>query len=91
MATVTAGIQVLPNGKDMNTDGMIPEIVDLVKESGLKYHIGPMETVVEGRLPEVFELIEHAQQVSIQTGATEVMSNIKIHYRPDGVEINDKL
>ena len=43
MATVTAGFQVLPNGKDMDTDGVIPKIIEVVKESGLNYHVGPME------------------------------------------------
>jgi uncharacterized protein YqgV (UPF0045/DUF77 family) len=47
MATVTAGFQLLPDGKDMNTNGIIPEVIELVKNSGLKYNIGPMETVKE--------------------------------------------
>ncbi|WP_227935926.1 thiamine-binding protein [Alkalihalobacillus deserti] len=91
MATVTAGFQVLPDGKDMNTDGMIPEIVEVVKESGLNYNIGPMETVVEGNLHQVFELIQKAQQVGINTGATECITTIKVHYKPNGVTIEDKL
>ncbi|SEN36993.1 Uncharacterized conserved protein YqgV, UPF0045/DUF77 family [Mesobacillus persicus] len=90
-ATVTAGFQVLPDGKDMNTDGMIPEVIEVVKDSGLKYEIGPMETVVEGNLHEVFELIEKAQRVGINTGADECITNIKIHYKPNGVAIEDKV
>ncbi|MFC0472593.1 MTH1187 family thiamine-binding protein [Halalkalibacter kiskunsagensis] len=90
MATVTAGFQVLPDGKDVNTDGMIPEIIEVVKDSGLKYDVGPMETVVEGNLHQVFELIQKAQQVGINTGASECITNIKIHYKPNGVTIGDK-
>ncbi|WP_332698336.1 thiamine-binding protein [Halalkalibacter lacteus] len=91
-ATVTAGFQILPDGRDMNTDGMIPEVLEVVKDSGLKYHIGPMETVIEGNLHEVFELIQTAQQVGINTGASECITNIKVHYKPNGgVTIGDKL
>ncbi|MFC0558474.1 thiamine-binding protein [Halalkalibacter alkalisediminis] len=90
MATVTAGFQILPDGKDMHTDGMIPEIIKVIKESGLNYHVGPMETVVEGNLHQVFELIQKAQQVGINTGASECMANIKVHYKPNGVTIADK-
>ncbi|MED4123273.1 MTH1187 family thiamine-binding protein [Halalkalibacterium halodurans] len=90
MAKVTVGFQVMPNGKDMDTHGVIPEIVEVVKESGLKYEVGPMETVVEGKLDDVFSLIKQAQQVGIDAGASEVMTNVKIHYRPEGVSIENK-
>ncbi|MBD1379783.1 thiamine-binding protein [Metabacillus arenae] len=91
MATVTAGIQVLPNGQDVDTYGVIPRIIDSVKDSGLKYKIGPMETVVEGELDEILHLVKELQLVGINLGASEVMSNIKLHYKPDGVTIEDKL
>ncbi|KIL49286.1 thiamine-binding protein [Jeotgalibacillus soli] len=91
MATVTAGFQVLPNGKDVNTHGVIPQVIEVVKESGLKYHVGPMETVIEGQLHEVFALIKLAQQVGIDAGANEVITTIKIHYKPEGVSIEEKM
>ncbi|MEB1808566.1 MAG: thiamine-binding protein [Bacillaceae bacterium] len=91
MATATVGFQILPDGKDMNTNGMIAEAIEVVKNSGLKYELGPMETVVEGELHEVFELIQKTQQVSMNTGASECITNIKVHYKPQGVKITDKL
>lgn len=91
MATVTAGFQVLPNGKDMDTDGVIPKMIEVVKESGLKYEVGPMETVVEGSFDDVMLLIKTVQQVGIHMGATEVLSNIKLHYKPDGISIENKM
>ncbi|RBW69978.1 thiamine-binding protein [Bacillus taeanensis] len=91
MAAVTAGFQVMPNGKDVNTDGVIPEMIKVVKESGLNYEIGPMETVVEGDFDEVIRVIKSAQQVGINMGADEVMTTIKVHYKPDGVSIKNKM
>lgn len=90
MTTATAGFQILPDGKDMHTDGMIPEVIKVVKESGLNYQIGPMETVVEGNLHQVFEVIQTALQVGINTGAQECMTNIKVHYKPNGVSLVDR-
>ncbi|MDV2886028.1 MTH1187 family thiamine-binding protein [Alkalihalophilus pseudofirmus] len=91
MATVTAGFQVLPNGKDVDTDGVIPKIVEVVQNSGLTYHVGPMETVIEGSIDDVFNVIKSAQQVGIDEGASDVLTNIKLHYHEDGVSIKDKL
>lgn len=90
MATVTAGIQVLPNGKDGHTDGVLSEIVEVIKESGLTYEVGPMETVVEGELDSVFEVIKTANKKSVELGAEEVQSTIKVHYRPSGISIKEK-
>ena len=86
-----AGLQVLPNGKDMDTDGILPHIVKIIKDSGLKHDVGPMETVVEGSMEEVMELITKLQKETInQDGIEEVITNIKLHYRPDGVSIENK-
>ncbi|MDG5787481.1 thiamine-binding protein [Evansella sp. AB-P1] len=91
MTTVMAGLQVLPNGKDMNTDGVLPGLVKTIKESGLNYEIGPMETVVEGNMEEVMELIIQLQGEAMnEEGTEEVLTNIKLHYRPKGIGIKDK-
>ncbi|WP_078381690.1 thiamine-binding protein [Sutcliffiella halmapala] len=91
MAKYTVGIQIMPNGRDVDTDGVIPSIVSVLKDSGLPCHVGPMETVVEGPLDEVFSLIKTAQQVGIDAGATEVVTNVKIHYKQSGVSLEEKL
>ncbi|WP_078544481.1 thiamine-binding protein [Litchfieldia alkalitelluris] len=91
MDTITAGIQVLPNGKDMDTDGVIPKIIEVIKKSGLRYDIGPMETVIEGSFDEVMLIIKATQATATDMGATEVLTNVKLHYKPDGVSINNKL
>ncbi|UTR12308.1 MULTISPECIES: thiamine-binding protein [Evansella] len=91
MATVMAGLQVLPNGKDMDTDGILPHVVKVIKDSGLKYEVGPMETVVEGSMEDVMELVTKLQgETANQDGIEEVITNIKLHYRPDGVSMEDK-
>ncbi|TSB47192.1 thiamine-binding protein [Alkalicoccobacillus porphyridii] len=90
MSTVTAGIQILPNGKDDHTDGILTEIVRVIQESGLTYEVGAMETVVEGELDTVFAVIKKVNDKSIDLGANEVHSHIKMHYRPSGISINEK-
>ncbi|UCZ53130.1 thiamine-binding protein [Bacillus shivajii] len=90
MATVMAGFQVLPNGKDMDTNGILPNVVKVVENSGLKHEVGPMETVVEGSTADVFTLLEKVQQVAVEEGASEVITNVKMHYCPEGLKIEDK-
>ena len=47
--------------------------------------------MIEGQIDDVFGLIKRAQQVGIDEGATEVLTNIKIHYNKNGVSIEEKL
>lgn len=91
LAKYTVGIQIMPNGNDVDTNGVIPNIVGVLKDSGLPCHVGPMETVVEGSLDEIFPLIKRAQQEGIDAGATEVITNVKIHYKQSGVSLEEKL
>ncbi|WP_059104816.1 thiamine-binding protein [Shouchella shacheensis] len=90
MPTVTAGLQLLPNGKDMDTNGIITKVVDFINDSGMKHEIGAMETVIEGEMDDVLKIIKEAQRIASDSGANEVISNVKIHYRPEGVQIKDK-
>ncbi|MFC7785156.1 MULTISPECIES: thiamine-binding protein [unclassified Rossellomorea] len=90
MPTLTVGFQTMPNGKDVDTNGIIPKMIEVVKESGLTYEVGPMETVVEGEYDKIMSVIKESQEVGIQHGATEVFTNIKMHYKSDGVSIADK-
>ena len=90
LSTVVAGIQILPNGKDDHTKGILTEIVNVIKESGLTYEVGPLETVVEGELDTVLDVIKKSNQKSVELGANEVLSNIKIQYRPSGTSIKEK-
>lgn len=90
MTTVMAGFQVLPNGKDMDTNGILPHIVNVIEDSGLKHEVGPMETVVEGSMADVLTLLEKTQKIAIEDGATEVITNVKLHYRPEGISIDNK-
>jgi uncharacterized protein YqgV (UPF0045/DUF77 family) len=90
MSDATVGFQVLPNGKDVDTHGILEAVVNVVKEADVKYDIGPMETVMEGRLPDLLEIVSRAQQVAIDEGASEAITNVKIHYRPSGITLDEK-
>ncbi|NGP44658.1 thiamine-binding protein [Bacillaceae bacterium SIJ1] len=91
MATMTVGLQILPNGKDAHTHGGIDHILDVVKGSGLSYVIGPMETVIEGELHEVMSVVQKAQQVCVDAPDVEEFSaTIKTHYCASGISIEEK-
>ena len=92
MANVNVGFQVLPKSTKSNTYEIVDKAIEVVQNSGVKYEVGAMETVMEGELDELLEIVKKAQDACINAGASEVMTHIKIHYRPiEGVTMDEKL
>lgn len=91
MASVNVGFQVLPKVRDGNTYAVVDKAIRVVQESGVKYEVGAMETVMEGELDNLLDIVKKAQEACIREGASEVMTYVKIHYRPEGVSMDEKL
>lgn len=91
MPIVNLGFQVLPKVADGNSYAVVDKAIEVVQQSGVKYEVGAMETVMEGELDELIEIVKRAQEACIQAGASEVMTHMKIHYRPEGVSMDEKL
>lgn len=78
--------QVLPSAK--NQDDLIrivDEVIAFIKSKGLKCHVGPFETTIEGEdYNELMDIVKECQHVAIRAGAERVSAYVKIVYRPDG-------
>ncbi|MCD6526238.1 MAG: MTH1187 family thiamine-binding protein [Desulfuromonas sp.] len=55
----------------------------LVKESGLKYQLTPMGTILEGELDDIFALVRKMHESPFNAGAQRVSTLIKIDDRRD--------
>ncbi|KEZ48331.1 MULTISPECIES: MTH1187 family thiamine-binding protein [Metabacillus] len=92
MSSVNLAFQVLPKSAHGNTYEIVDKAIEVVQQSGVKYEVGAMETVMEGELNHLLEIVKQAQDACIGAGASEVMTHIKIHYRPaEGVTMDEKL
>ncbi|ABO51708.1 protein of unknown function DUF77 [Desulforamulus reducens MI-1] len=91
MSIVNVGFQVLPKTKGDNSYQIVDKAIEVVQKSGVKYEVGPMETVMEGELDVLIDIVKRAQEACITAGASEVMTYIKIHYRPEGVTLDEKI
>ncbi|WP_070121661.1 MTH1187 family thiamine-binding protein [Bacillus marinisedimentorum] len=91
MSSVNLGFQVLPKGTE-NSYEVVDRAIEVVRQSGVKYEVGPMETVMEGELDQLLEIVKRAQDACVEAGASDIMTCIKIHYRPDrDVTIDEKV
>ncbi len=91
MASVNVSLQVLPRVPDERIYPVVDKVIELIKESGVKYVVGPMETTMEGELDTLLEIVKKAQDICIKEGATRVISVVKIDYKPEGVTMDEKI
>ncbi len=77
-------IQVVPLDRDNNTYSKIDAAIEVIQQSGLKYMITPMETVIQGPYESVQEVSRKAQEALVKAGCNEFLVNIKMHIRMDG-------
>lgn len=92
MSSVNLAFQVLPKVPDhINSYHVVDKAIEVVQNSGVKYEVGAMETVMEGDMDELLEIVKKARDACISNGASEVMLHMKVHYRPEGVTIDEKL
>jgi uncharacterized protein YqgV (UPF0045/DUF77 family) len=78
--------QILPKTTSNDkTIKIIDKVIALIKNSGVTYEVGPMETTMEGDLDTLFAIVRKSQDVALKNGAEQVFSNVKILYNPKGV------
>lgn len=79
--TVNLAIQVLPLVTAKDKYAVIDDAIALIERSGMKYKVCPFETVVEGPYDRVMQLMNDIQQACFDSGAEELLINMKLHRR----------
>jgi uncharacterized protein (TIGR00106 family) len=82
---------VLPNVSEKDLYPVVDKVIELIRDSGVKYIVGPMETTMEGELHQLLEIVEKAQEICLRNGATRIVSVVKIDYKAGGVTIDEKI
>ncbi|NLT95786.1 MAG: thiamine-binding protein [Clostridia bacterium] len=91
MPVCNLSLQIIPNVSDDKLYSTVDKVIDLIRNSGVKFEVGPMETTMEGELTELLEIVAKAQEVCVEAGAKRICSVVKIDYSPQGVTIDEKV
>lgn len=86
MANSLISIQIIPKTK--NGEDVIPyvdEAISIIEASGVKYEVHPLETTMEGELQVLLSIIVKMNERMIELGSSNVISQVKILYQPDGI------
>lgn len=89
MANALLSIQILP--KTPNGEDVIPYVdraIEVIAASGVKYEVHPLETTMEGELPELLSVVQRMNEEMIRLGSNNVISQVKIYYNPQGASMD---
>lgn len=86
--TVNVAVQVLPLTADAYP--VVDRAIAAIAASGVKYEVGPMETVLEGRLDDLLTAAKAAHLACFEAGAQRVVTIIKIGDAVGGTSIDEK-
>ncbi len=78
---VYLAFQVIPRMRSGNNFELVDQAIEVVKNANVSYQVSAMETTMKGELNQLLEIVIAAQQKCIDSGALEVITNIKIHNR----------
>ncbi|HEV8287055.1 MAG TPA: thiamine-binding protein [Chitinophagaceae bacterium] len=78
---INASLQVLPIVNDKHPYEWVDEAIDLIKQSGLKYEVGPFATVLEGRYNEVMTVVNSINEYLYKKRCNEWILNVQLQIR----------
>lgn len=84
-------LQIIPQVPDADLYPLVDRVIGMIRDSGVKYVVGPMETTMEGELHALLGIVERAQDLCFQHGATRVLAVVKIDCKPGGATIDEKI
>lgn len=90
MANALISVQIIPKTK--NGENVIPyvdEAIKIIQESSVKYEVHPLETTMEGDMDELFQVISKMNKKMIEIGSSNVITQIKVLYQPQGIIMED--
>jgi len=84
--SASIAIQVLPQVEsDTEVCRIVDEVINYIRNSGLRYEVGPFETTIEGdSYDQLMEIARECQHVAVRAGAPKVFAYIKVVYQPEG-------
>ncbi|MEQ8476593.1 thiamine-binding protein [Fulvivirga sp.] len=88
---INAGLQVVPHTEHLPIYPIIDEAIKVIQQSGLRYMVTPMETVIEGHYDEVMTVVKRAQEAALAAGAQELVVTLRLHIKKaSDVSFEDK-
>lgn len=89
MADTLLSLQVIPRTPDgQDVIPYVDRAIARIAASGVKYRVGPLETTMEGDLPELLKIVESVNDEMVAMGCPSVISQVKVYHNTEGASMD---
>lgn len=89
---INASLQIIPIVEDKHPYEWVDEAIAIIRQSDIKYEVGPFSTVLEGNYAAVMNVIQQVNEYLYQRGCAEWISNVQLQFRSDkDITANEKV
>lgn len=89
MANTLLSIQVIPKTPhNEDSYAYVDKAIEVIQQSGVKHEVHPLETTLEGELPELLAIVQKIHEVLVEAGSPSIISQIKIAHNPNGLNMS---
>lgn len=79
-------IQILPMNEDKkDIIKIVDSVIEYIKSTKLNMVVCPFETVIEGSLDEILDILKKSIKIAEKAGADNFLTYVKISYNKKGV------
>jgi uncharacterized protein (TIGR00106 family) len=82
--TINAALQIIPIATDRHPYKWVDEAIAVIQRSNIKYEVGPFATNLEGSYEEVMRVVHEVNELLLQKGCAEWITNVQIQIRAGG-------
>jgi len=79
MTQALLSVQILP--RTPGGEDVIPYVdraIGIIRESGVKYRVGPLETTMEGDMDQLLAILKKMNEAMLEMGCESVLSQVKL-------------
>jgi uncharacterized protein YqgV (UPF0045/DUF77 family) len=90
MASTLLSIQILPHTP--GGESVIPYVdraIEIIQNAGVPFRVGPLETTMEGELPELLAIVAKMNEEMVKMGCRSILSQVKIYHNVDGITMKE--
>ncbi|HTQ27176.1 MAG TPA: thiamine-binding protein [Puia sp.] len=80
---INASIQIVPIVQDRHPYEWVDEAIAIIRQSGIRYEVGPFATILEGDYAAVMQVIHAVHEHLYERKCAEWISNIQIQIRSE--------
>ena len=78
---INAAVQILPVVQDKHPYEWVDEAIDVIRQSGIKYTVGPFATIIEGKYEEVMQVVNSINEYLFSKNCNAWICNAQIQIR----------